>query len=422
MPWLDERRQSVVTVYAHTLERTGSGFVVSADGHLLTAAHCVVDDSRVPYGGNHEPEQEITVAFPGGGTASADLVGFDMHADVAVLSVLPGSSVLSPIPVRRHTYPRPGDTCFVVGNIIGRDPWSVAVGAVRNGRWHDPHGLSLLSTVLTDVATGAGTSGGPILDAAGHVVSLHTGAYGTTPSRCTVCDEVFRGGEDRDWHLQHVHDQAAAVTHLDPPAGTTQLGGGVASPVLWRVYRAILHSGRSLVKHALPCTSVPGPTGVRVVSAPHGGVLAAGDLVRSVDGVPIGNGRASLHDCTWLRGASVCGVVVDRRGRRDRLDVFPVPLPARLDVASVPVRQASDSTVFQLHVKTLNGTTITLDVSPNKNTVKDVKKEILDREGILPSQQRLVFNGKLLEDGRILTEYNIQHESTIHLVRRIDTT
>ena len=176
-----------------------------------------------------------------------------MHADVAVLRLVPKGRIRlpSPIPVRRHTYPQSGDTCVVIGNIFGQDPRSVAVGAVRNGRWKDPHGLSLLSTVLTDVATGAGTSGGPILDAAGHVVALHAGTYGAAPSKCVMCDEVFRHVDDLDWHLQHVHDQATVGTHLEIPVGTTHLGGGVASPLLWQVYRAIITS--SLVRYTLPC-------------------------------------------------------------------------------------------------------------------------------------------------------------------------
>ena len=128
--------------------------MVSADGHLLAAAHCVVDDSDVPAGGTHESETDITVAFRDSGTMHADLIGFDMHADVAVLRLEQHSVLrLWSIPVRRHTYPQPGDVCVIVGNISDQDPRSVAVGTVRNGRWHDPYGRSLLSTVLTDVAT-----------------------------------------------------------------------------------------------------------------------------------------------------------------------------------------------------------------------------------------------------------------------------
>lgn len=78
----------------------------------------------------------------------------------------------------------------------------------------------------------------------------------------------------------------------------------------------------------------------------------------------------------------------------------------------------TDGPTKQIFIKTLQGKTLTLDVS-DTDSIASIKNKIFEKEGIPVEQQRLVFNGKQLEDNQTIADYNIEENSNIHLVLRL---
>jgi S1-C subfamily serine protease len=156
-----------------TAQALGSGFVVSADGYILTNAHVVND--------NGQTASSVTVIFKGQGSStatkrvSAMIVGVDNTSDVAVLKVDPAKSpTLVPLRLGDSSGVLVGEPVVAIGNPLGYD-FSLTAGVVSatNRNLQSPNGATIADGIQTDAAINEGNSGGPLIDSSGHVVGIN---------------------------------------------------------------------------------------------------------------------------------------------------------------------------------------------------------------------------------------------------------
>ncbi|MBI2639350.1 MAG: trypsin-like peptidase domain-containing protein [Candidatus Sungbacteria bacterium] len=146
----------------------GSGFVVSADGLIITNKHVVSDESA-----------DYTVILSDGTKLPAKILGRDPFFDLAVLKVTPPLSGLTPLLLGNSDGIQTGQTVIAIGNALGEFQNSVSVGIVsgldRSIIAEGPTGSeSLQELIQTDAAVNPGNSGGPLLNLRGEVIGLTT--------------------------------------------------------------------------------------------------------------------------------------------------------------------------------------------------------------------------------------------------------
>ena len=188
-------------VYDQQVQGLGSGFVVSADGYIVTNDHVAGNASK------------ITVAFPDGRQLDARLVGSDPETDIALLKVQ------SPAPLPFLAFdperdPVVGEWAIALGNPFGlfeaAEP-TVTVGVVSAIRRDFPAqtGRTFRDLIQTDAAINSGNSGGPLVNAAGRVIGMNTFIYSQNGG------SVGLGFAVPAWRIQRVIEELRATGRVD---------------------------------------------------------------------------------------------------------------------------------------------------------------------------------------------------------------
>ena len=142
---------------------TGTGFVVSDDGYLVTNAHVV------------EGASSVTVKIGDGSTQAAKVVGTDTSSDIALLKADPGEQKLEPLALADSDDLHVGDATFAIGNPYGLErTLTTGVVSALDREISAPNGFSIDGVVQTDAALNPGNSGGPLLDSAGRVIGVNS--------------------------------------------------------------------------------------------------------------------------------------------------------------------------------------------------------------------------------------------------------
>ncbi|HEX8384854.1 MAG TPA: trypsin-like peptidase domain-containing protein [Rubricoccaceae bacterium] len=246
-------------VYEEQVQGLGSGFIVSADGYIVTNDHVAGNASK------------ITVAFPDGSQRDARLVGSDPETDIALLKVEPDG----PLPFLafdpEHD-PVVGEWAIALGNPFGlfeaTEP-TVTVGVVSAiGRdFPAQQGRTFRDMIQTDAAINSGNSGGPLVNALGRVVGMNTFIYSPGGGSVGI------GFAVPAWRVQRVVEELRSTGAVDRSFYT----GLNVRPVSDRMARQMgLDEARGLIVSSVDDDSPAERAGLR-----------AYDLIVSIGGEPV---------------------------------------------------------------------------------------------------------------------------------------
>src|SRR3954453_21552306 len=235
--------------YITTNSGTGSGFVVSSDGYIVTNAHVVENN-----GG------QIKAKIGDGKQLDAKLVGQDASTDLALLKV--SASNLKPLALGDSSTVQVGDPAYAIGNPFGLDrTLTTGVSSALQRQISSPNGFSIDDVLQTDAAINPGNSGGPLFNAQGQVIGVNSQIESTNSSS-------------------------------DGQAGNVGIGFAIPSNTVKSVISQLRATGK--VSHAylgVQTQDVSG-SGAQVAQVTAGGPAAGaglqpGDVITSIGGKPV---------------------------------------------------------------------------------------------------------------------------------------
>jgi 2-alkenal reductase len=170
------RSEGVVTIYSsfrNGRSSQGSGFVVSADGHVLTNSHVVTDPQTE--GASIRGAERVYVVFADGDRIPGKIVGWDLFNDTGVVKVDPDDHALAPLPLGDSSDVVVGEPVAAIGSPFGQES-SLTVGivsATRRSIESLTSAYDVSDAIQTDAPINHGNSGGPLLDAGGRVIGIN---------------------------------------------------------------------------------------------------------------------------------------------------------------------------------------------------------------------------------------------------------
>jgi S1-C subfamily serine protease len=290
----------------------GSGFVLDADGRIVTNAHVVTDESS----GSRKAAKEVFVEFPDRNTVAAKIVGFDPFADVALLKIEPDGFDLHPLQLGDDSELVVGQPVAAIGSPFG-EQLSLSVGVVSaiDRSVESLTKFQIEGAIQTDASINPGNSGGPLLDAGARVLGINEQIETSSGSNSGVgfavpvsaikrsVAQLEENGEAEYAYIgvaiQEIYPQLADKLDLDTDHGgllSEVVPGGPAD-------KAGLEGGSD----RLTFQAVPYETG--------------GDVILSVDGHPVVRPEDLAHYISAHLPGQTVHLLVLHDGDRERVNV-----------------------------------------------------------------------------------------------------